>query len=147
MPFAVPFAAFRVFPSRKARSHAIRVFAICAVFGALLATGFQHRRDLTELLRAAFSQSQPLASRVTAGRTQAAWVLRPIDPASEFIQAPVGLMFYSSYSSDVCRRVLFDNRTGVTYEAGYGHCGLQNPQQPEHLGVERMLAMSKAFKK
>jgi hypothetical protein len=57
MNVALPFVNFAaLFPGRKARSHAVRVTALCTAFAALLATGFQHRRDLAELLSSAMSR-------------------------------------------------------------------------------------------
>jgi hypothetical protein len=142
-----PLAALRA--SRKAWSHAVRVTAIVALFGALLAAGFQHRRDLADVLRTTFvkSNSKSLGSRVSAARTGEAQVLRPLDPASGFAETPVGVMLHSSLDTDTCRRVLFDNRTGLAYDDGHGHCGLQPTPPPEHLGVERIQAMSKAFRR
>ena len=125
MNVAVPFVNLAaLFPSRKARSHAVRVTAICTAFAALLATGFQHRRDLAELLSSAMSRPAFITG---AGRAAQADLLRPLDPRSEFPAAQVGLMLFASYNSDICRRALFDNRTGVSADAGQIHCG----QPPE----------------
>jgi hypothetical protein len=74
-------------------------------------------------------------------------VMRPLDPRSGFADARVGLMLFASYNSDVCRRALFDNRTGVSAEAGKIHCGQLPEQQGDQLGQERALAMLKAFRK
>jgi hypothetical protein len=56
-------------------------------------------------------------------------------------------MLFASYNSDVCRRALFDNRTGVSAEAGKIHRGQLPQQQGDQLGQERALAMLKAFRK
>lgn len=145
MNLAVPFAGWSAqLPSRKAVTHAARVAAICAAFVAMLVSGFQHRRDLGELLRAAMARPAFLAGMAQAGHTG---VLRPHDPRSGFVETPIGLLLFASLDSDICRRVLFDNRTGFTAEAGRISCGQQPDQPVERLGVERMLAMSKAFRK
>jgi hypothetical protein len=149
MNLAVQYPGFAaLLPSRKAWAQTVRVTAICAIFGALLTAGFHHRRDLADMLRVAFSKSTPFADRLTAARNgDAPMVLRPLDPASGFAESPVGVMLHTSYSSDTCRRVLFDNRTGMTHDAGQGYCGLQPEAPAEHLGMERMLSMSRAFRR
>jgi hypothetical protein len=145
MNVALPFVNFAaLFPGRKARSHAVRVTALCTTFAALLATGFQHRRDLAELLSSAMSRPAFIRGGGLPGQAD---VMRPLDPRSGFADARVGLMLFASYNSDVCRRALFDNRTGVSAEAGKIHCGQLPEQQGDQLGQERALAMLKAFRK
>jgi hypothetical protein len=68
--------------------------------------------------------------------------MRPLDPRSGFADARVGLMLFASYNSDVCRRALLDNRTGVSAEAGKIHCG----QLPEQQGGEHFLALTSTTK-
>ena len=150
MNLAVPFAGFAaLLSSRKAWAQTVRVTAICAIFGALLLAGFQHRRHLAEMLRTTFTQShsKSLGNRVNAARGGEAQVLRPLDPASGFAETPIGVMLHSSLDAETCRRVLFDNRTGLAYDDGHGHCGLQPTPPAEHLGVERIQAMSRAFRR
>ena len=99
MPLA-PFAA--LLPSRKSIAHAMRVSAICVPFIALLVAGFHHRRDLADMLKVTFanSQSKALGARVSAARTgDAPLVLRPLDPSSGFAETPVGVMLYASYTT------------------------------------------------
>jgi hypothetical protein len=130
-----------LFPGRKARFHAVRVAAICTAFAALLATGFQHKRDLAELL----AMSRP-AFIAGAGQAGQADVMRPLDPRSDFPTARVGLMLFASHNSEMCRRALFDNRTGVSTDAGQIHCG-QSPEDGDQVGQERALALLRAFRK
>lgn len=145
MNLAVPFSRLAVLmPGRKARVHAVRVVLIGAGFAALLVSGFHHRRDLAEFLKAAASRPAFVTGAGQAGETE---VLRPHDPRSAFPAAQVGLMLFASYNTDFCRRVLFDNRTGKSYDAGQGYCGLQPEAPAEHLGTERILAMGKAFRR
>jgi len=151
MNLAMPFAPLTaLLPSRKSVVHAIRVTALCGGFIALLAAGFHHRRDLADMLKIAFanSQSKTLGARVSAARSgEAPQVMRPLDPAGGFGESPVGVMLHASYNSDNCRRVLFDNRTGTLQDAGHGYCGFQPEAPVEHLGMERMLSMSRAFRR
>jgi hypothetical protein len=150
MNLAVPFAGFAaLLPSRKTWAHTVRVTAICAIFAVLLAAGFQHRRDLADMLRTTFakSHSKSLGNRVNAARSGEVQVLRPLDPASGFAETPIGVMLHASSDAETCRRVLFDNRTGLAYDDGHGHCGLQPTPPAEHLGMERIQAMSRAFRR
>src|SRR5690349_2943255 len=50
------------------------------------------------------------------------------DPVRNFAKTGVGQVLFTAMSSDSCRRNLFDNRTGATYEAGEINCG-QNPER------------------
>ena len=149
MNLAVQYPGFAaLLPSRKAWAQTVRVTAICAIFGALLTAGFHHRRDLAEMLRVAFSKSTPFADRLTAARNGDA--PHGVAPArsGERLRGEPGRRHASHLvSSDTCRRVLFDNRTGMTHDAGQGYCGLQPEAPAEHLGMERMLSMSRAFRR
>ena len=118
--------------------------AICTAFVALLVTGFQHRRDLAEMLRSAMARPAFITGAGQAGQAD---VLRPLDPRSGFADARIGLMLFASYNNDICRRSLFDNRTGVSAAAGHIHCGQLPEQQSDQIGQERALAMLKAFRK
>jgi hypothetical protein len=66
------------------------------------------------------------------------------DPVRNFFKTGVGHVLFTAMSSDNCRRNLFDNRTGATYEAGEIFCG-HNPDETQT--SERLQAMRKPFKK
>jgi hypothetical protein len=69
------------------------------------------------------------------------------DPVRNFATTGVGHVLFTATSSDNCRRNLFDNRTGATYEAGEINCG-QNPERlPESQSSDRLQSMRKSFRK
>lgn len=65
------------------------------------------------------------------------------DPVRNFAKTGVGQVLFTAMSSDNCRRSLFDNRTGATYEVGEIFCG----QKPENTNSERLQSMGKPFRK
>ena len=141
----VPFGRLiALLPSRKARVHAFRLTAMCVAFAALLTAGLHHRRDLSEFFHAAMSRQASLGGAGAGGQAD---VLRTLDPRSSFGQARVGLMLFAAYNTDTCRRVMFDNRTGVWSEAGNIHCGQPPEPGSDQIGQERALALLKAFRK
>ena len=141
----VPFGRLIVLlPSRKATVHGIRVTAICAGFAALLVIGLHHRRDLSEFFRSAMTRSALIGGTGGLGQSD---MLRPVDPRSSFIEARVGLMLFAANNNDTCRRVMFDNRTGVWSEAGQVHCGQPPEPGSDQLGQERALMLLRAFRK
>ena len=69
------------------------------------------------------------------------------DPVRNFAKTGVGQVLFTAMSSDNCRRNLFDNRTGATYEAGEINCG-QNPENmPESQSSDRLQSLRKPFRK
>ena len=69
------------------------------------------------------------------------------DPVRNFAKTGVGHVLFTAMSSDNCRRSLFDNRTGATYEAGEINCG-QNPEHmPESQSSDRLQSLRKPFNK
>jgi hypothetical protein len=63
------------------------------------------------------------------------------DPVRNFAKTGVGQVLFTAMSSDSCRRNLFDNRTGATYEAGEINCG-QNPERiPESQSSDRLQSL------
>src|SRR5687768_8572108 len=105
---------------RAATANIIRVFAMCTAFVVLLAAGASSGRDLADMLRAAMSRAAFFGAGTPARPTDA---LRLADPVAQFPQTRVGHLLFASYNSDFCRRVLFDNRTGATSDAGRVLCG------------------------
>jgi hypothetical protein len=134
-------------------THLTRVLAISAAFAALLTVGFHSSRDLTAFLRAAVSVSAsylPPSSSSMPGRVvrgEAREELRTLDPAANFLQTRVGQLLFSNYDTDVCRRVLFDNRSGTFIEAGSVFCGPVPEPAPDRIGQERAQQLLKSFRK
>ena len=69
------------------------------------------------------------------------------DPVRNFAKTGVGQVLFTAMSSDNCRRNLFDNKTGATYEVGEINCG-QNPENvPESQSSDRLQSLRKPFRK
>ena len=129
---------------RVARSHAVRVVAICAAFAGMIAAGVHSAREFSHLL---FGASSGRTVRGAGAPSEWAGDLRPLEPGDGFSQTRVGHLLISSHNKDECRRLLFDNRTGIFLDAGYVLCG-QIPETPsDQLGQERAQTMLKAFRK
>jgi hypothetical protein len=152
MRVAVSFGGLvTVFWRQAGTTHAIRVLAICSAFAALLAVGFTSSRDLSAFLRAAVSGAasyippSPSPWPGKMGRGEASEGLRTLDPATDFVHNRVGQLLFSSYDTDMCRRVLFDNRSGTFIEAGTIYCG--PIPEADRIGQERAQQMLKSFRK
>ena len=71
----------------------------------------------------------------------------PGDPAVRFSDTRVGHVLFASSRSDNCRRVLFDNRTGSSYEAKEIFCG-QRPDQAVEVGSsDRLTGLRQFFRR
>jgi hypothetical protein len=68
------------------------------------------------------------------------------DPAGQFATRRVGQVLIASTGSDNCRRVLFHNRTGKSYQAGEVPCGHSN-EITAVSGSDRIQALRKSFQK
>jgi hypothetical protein len=69
------------------------------------------------------------------------------DPVKNFAKTGVGHVLFTAMSSDNCRRNLFDNRTGATYEAGEIFCGQAPENGIEAQSPDRLLSLRKPFSK
>ena len=98
---------------------------------------------LTRTKRKWAAEGKFLTGKVVRG--EVSLELRALDPAASFVQSRVGQLLFSSYDTDECRRVLFDNRSGTFTEAGTIYCG-QIPEA-DRLGQERAQQMLKSFRK
>lgn len=67
------------------------------------------------------------------------------DPVRNFFKTGVGHVLFTATASDNCRRNLFDNHTGATYEAGEIFCGQSADQEAQ--SSNRLMQMGKQFKK
>jgi hypothetical protein len=136
-----------MFRRRTGTAYAVRTAAMCGVFATLLAASFQSGRELTGIVRAAMSGTVVFGTRAPA--TKPSDALRVLDPVAAS-QTRVGYLLFSAYDTDMCRRVLFDNYTGASVDAGQIFCG-QTPEPPSnqatHMGQERALALLKSFRK
>lgn len=133
---------------RAAVSHGARLIMLCLVFAALLAAGFHSGRDFASMLRVAFSQQAHFGTGggqgTNGGATQAA------DPDGGFTETRVGQLLYPSHDSDTCRRFLFDNRSGASFDAGEMACGVVVPEKGtngQDKSHDRIQAMIRAFRK
>jgi hypothetical protein len=68
------------------------------------------------------------------------------DPVKNFTKTGVGHVLFATTNSDNCRRTLFDNRTGATYEAGDILCG-QTADQQIDVPSDRLQAFRKPTRK
>jgi hypothetical protein len=118
-----------------------RALVVSAIFGVLIYLGAQPGRDL-------FFRSTGVLQLPGSGPPlpHPAEKVRVFDPVERFTQTQVGHLLFSLNNSDMCRRVLFDNRTGAMQEAGQILCG-QPPEAVEQPGQERGNAMMRAFRR
>ena len=119
-------AAYR----RVAPTNARRATALCVVFAASLALALYLTRAPVAV---------PIATSVDKGVT---------DPVARFAQTRTGHLLLPSQSGGLCRRVLFENRTGALLDAGEVPCG-PSDVPPEVLtnGADRLMAVRKAFQR
>jgi hypothetical protein len=119
-----------------------RGIVICVVFATVVSAGAYATSDqlgLSHWLRS--TGSGPGDAGQSSLPTGAA-SLSDDDPVKNFAKTGVGHVLFTTSSSDNCRRTLFDNRTGATYDAGEVLCSPAPEQQSE-----RMQTMSKTFKR
>jgi hypothetical protein len=110
---------------RLARTNAVRVPVLCILFGALLIATIRHARE-----------AAPLSPSVG---------LFVGDPVAQFSQTRTGQLLFASNTS--CRRVLFNNTSGQSYETGQVHCAQVPGKAGEASGADRMQALRKSFQK
>jgi hypothetical protein len=68
------------------------------------------------------------------------------NPVARFAETRVGHIVYSSTIDERCRRVLFDNRTGYSGDAGSIMCRRLAPEG-EAMPADRLETLSKTFKR
>ncbi len=150
MRAAVPFrATFQTFWGRDASVHVVCIVAIATLFAAAAYAGVHSTRYWDELFRIVMSRSE-LSSSQHPGRNPRQGpneALRLLDPRDSFANARVGLLKFATHNSDMCRRVMFDNRTGSLTDAGLTACGKFADAPDDYTGQERALAMQRAFRK
>ena len=138
---------------RLARGHTAAALTICLVFGALLVAGVLAVRDPAAMVRlvGAFGTGERTGTGNGAGTVAApltgAADLGPGDPVVRFADTRVGHVLFAGPSSDQCRRLLFDNRSGQYYDAPGVFCGPPAETPAEESRVDRMAAVRKSFRK
>ena len=128
-----------------ARTSVQRVLVICTVFATVLSAGAYATSDqlgLMQWLRQRNSSVNALNNAAQSNPPTGAASMSEDDPVKNFAKTGVGHVLFTAPSTDNCRRTLFDNRTGVIYDAGEMHCGQAAEQQNE-----RLQSMSKPFKR
>jgi hypothetical protein len=150
MNVALPLSGWLHLPWRRVAPAKIRrVLFVGAAFAILIYLGTQSGRDLlfgsTGVLQ--LSGATPRAVRSPARPPESFEMLHMLDPSDDFPQSQVGHLLFTSYNSDMCRRLLFDNRTGALSAAGQIYCG-QTPQQSSNqIGQARAQTLLKSFRK
>jgi hypothetical protein len=126
--------------------------AISVVFGALILTaayGANERLSLFRFVRA--SGGGNLSGGATAGENAVRPVgfaeLDPGDPTVRFWDTRVGHVLFASSRGDDCRRLLFDNRTGLFYEAKEIFCGQRLDQAVGVMSSDRLTGMQQFFQR
>ena len=126
-----------------ARTTVQRVLVICTVFATVLSAGAYATSDHLGLLRwLRQSNGNGNGSAALSSPPTGAASLSDDDPVKNFAKTGVGHVLFTAPSTDSCRRTLFDNRTGVTYDAGEMNCG-----QPPEAQNERLQSMARPFKR
>lgn len=129
------------------------MLSVCVVFGALIVAGLYAVKDPAALFRPApisGTGDRPGSERVSDAKDNAVTGARDLDvndPVVRFSSTRVGHVLYASARGDNCRRLLFDNRTGSTYDAPEVFCGPVLEQPSEAGSNDRLLALRKSFQK
>ena len=126
--------------------------AISVVFGALILTAAYAANERFTRFRLAQTSG---GGNLSGGGIASENAVRPVgfaeldpgDPTVRFSDTRVGHVLFASSRSDDCRRLLFDNRTGLFYEAKEVFCG-QRPDQPgEAVGSDRLTGLRQFFQR
>jgi hypothetical protein len=126
--------------------------AISVVFGALIfAAAYAANERFT---RFRFVQ-QSISGDRSGGDIASKSAVRPVgfseldpdDLVVRFADTRVGHVLFESWQSQQCRRLLFDNRTGVFYEAKDIFCGQRLDQEVEVANVARLSGVRQAFRR
>jgi hypothetical protein len=132
-----------------ARTSVQRVIVICTVFVTVISAGAFITSDqfgLLQWLRQGNGNGNGISNGFgNIGQSNAPTGFASLgndDPVKNFAKTGVGHVLFTAPSTDNCRRTLFDNRTGMTYDAGEMSCG----QAPEAQN-ERLQSMGRPFKR
>jgi hypothetical protein len=134
-----------------ARKSVQRAAISSAVFLTVFGGGAYAMRDQIPLFQwLASLQTNGSGAFANAGRSEqptGGSGLPEDDPVRNFVKTGVGHVLFTAMSSDNCRRNLFDNRTGSTYEAGEIFCGQSPEGGVEAQSSDRLLSLRKPFNK
>ncbi len=122
---------------RAPKSSIAALGTVCVLFGMLLLLGLYR-------LQGTASNASPPRFGVGAG-TGAEYDLDANDPVARFAQTRVGHVLFAPRAGDHCQRVLFDNQTGVQYEAQSLDCS--RPAAEMVPTIDRMGALRRTFQK
>lgn len=129
-----------------AQTSVLRGVVICTVFATVLSVGTYVASDqlgLFEwLVRGNGNGFGSAGNGAQESMPTGAANLDSDDPVKNFARTGIGHVLFTAPSTDNCRRTLFDNRTGNSYEAGEVNCN-----QPPEAQNERLQSMSKPFKR
>ena len=126
-----------------ARTAVQRVIVICTVFTAVISAGALVTSDQFGLLQwLRQGNGNGLNNAAQSSPPTGAASLSNDDPVKNFAKTGVGHVLFTAPSTDNCRRTLFDNRTGTTYDAGEMNCG-----QPPDAQNERLQSLGRPFKR
>ena len=73
--------------------------------------------------------------------------LPPDDPVLRFAETRVGQLLFASSRTDNCQRVLFNNRTGVSFDVPGVFCGPVIDTSTETNVIDRLEAVRASFRK
>jgi hypothetical protein len=122
---------------RAPKSSVAVLGTLCIVFAALLVLGLYRVQGNTDLAS---------APRFGVGAGSGSeYELDPNDPVARFPQTRVGHVLFAPRAGDHCQRVLFDNQTGVQYEAQSVDCS--RPAAEVVPTTDRMGALRRTFQK
>ena len=138
-PFRQSIATLR----HLARTNAVRVAALCGLFGAFLVVAVAYVREPAMLAASSGLAGGGEMSAAAGASPRAAG-----DPVAQFLRTRTGQLLFASNISDNCRRVLFDNRTGSTLEFGSVFCGPSSQnRRVEASALDRLQAVRRSFQK
>jgi hypothetical protein len=132
---------------RRTRSNRVRVLTISGAFAALIGAGFFAAKDPVGLFQSKSESAGTGIQTIKAVGLAGASALGGDDPVLRFAETKMGQVVFSASHSDMCRRVLFDNRTGARLEAGEVFCGQSQAQVVDAETSNRLQSLSKSFQR
>ena len=140
-------------------AHLALVLTIIVVFGVLIGVGLYAATGRTALLQlfgfsgaggiSGAGQSKQTKGPPTAKAAPLAGAanLAPDDPVMRFAETRIGQVLFASVRSDDCRRALFDNRTGASFDVKPVFCGQSANELVEAERPNRLQVLRGAFQK
>jgi hypothetical protein len=122
--------------------------AVCILFGLLLVVALLYARQPASIAGSdrKWSAGSHGGSADGGDATNGLSIeLTANDPVVNFTRTRTGQLLYASRLNDNCRRVLFDNKTGDSYDVGDVFCGQALRKRVEASGSDRINALRKSF--